>query len=144
MGEPLSVNKSLIEPVYWQAELNQTIDLGTITVEFSHDGKNWRKEAKADMKFLPDRCLAFVVPADPKESPTNRFCPDEKWNGKLCLVERDATLDVHGYRLGRLGGDCWTTFVPKSSVVTVTPKSDKIKRATFHPICPICSRERQG
>jgi hypothetical protein len=31
-----------------------------------------------------------------------------------------------------LGGDCWTTFVPKSSVVTVTPKSDKIKRATFH------------
>ena len=131
MGEPLRVNKSLIEPVYWQAKPNQLIDLGTITVEFSHDGKKWRKDAKADMQFLPDRRLAFVVPADPKETPTNRFWPGNIWNGELRLVERGVPLDVYGYRSARLAGD-WTIFEPKTSVVTVTPESNKITRATFH------------
>ena len=145
MGERLELKKSLIEPVYPQTEPNQPIDLGTVAVQFAHEGKTYQEMAQVTMRFMPADRLLFVIPAK-NDSPQNAkhqpmmanqikalffaFDLDDKWDGKLELTDKGVTLNV--FERGS-GGDFGTVaFVPRTSVVNVTPKSDAISTATFH------------
>lgn len=146
MGERLELKKSLIEPVYPQTEPNQPIDLGTVAVQFAHEGKTYQEMAHVTMRFLPGDQLLFVIPAK-NDSPQNAkhqpmtadqikaaLCPafhlDNKWDGQLELTDKGVVLDV----LERgSGGDYGTvTFIPRRSAAKVTPKHDAILAATFH------------
>jgi hypothetical protein len=139
----LELNKSLIEPIHWQTAPNESIQLGNVSVQFSHKGMKYEETTQVSMRFLPNRQLLFVIPG--KEESKNRvkgqnMTPDEimatlsvpygvdKRDWKLLLKDRDITLDV----LKSCQPGHGTIFKPTSSVVTVTPKTSNISTAIFH------------
>jgi hypothetical protein len=139
------LNRSPIEPIYPQATPNEAIQLGTIAVQFSHKDKTYNETAIVTMRFLPDDRLLFVVPAkeQPERAKGQAMTPeemkavvcsvihlDEKWDRKLVLPDHGVTLDA--LWLGSGGDRGAISFTPRTSVVTVMPKSESISRATFH------------
>lgn len=143
MGDRLQLERSLIDPIYPQSSLNEPIDLGRVKVRFCHNGKTYQETAEVMMRFVPDERLMIIIPpeesvsqesggpmtADKIESAfRGRFHLDDVWDGKLELTERGVVLDV----LQSSGGDGIVVFLPRDSVVTVTPATKDLLSAQFH------------
>ena len=146
MGNRLKVDKSLIAPIYAQPGPSQPIDLGAVRVQFIHGGKTYEERAQVAMRFVPNDQLLFVIPAkrEPKDGRIQQpmtgdhtkallrlaFAPDNDWDGKLTLLDKGVVLDA--FVKGRGGEHGAIAFMPRMSVVTVTPGSTAISSAVFH------------
>lgn len=131
MTDRLVVDKPPIEPIYWQAEPSQPIDLGSVEARFVSRGKRYQGKARVTMRFAPRARLMFVVRA-PGTHPLKAFSVffDDNWDGKLKLVDRRVTLDV--LCVGTGGEHGAVAFSPKRSVAAVTPFPKGISYAVFH------------
>ena len=131
MNDRIEVRKPLIDPIYSQAEANETIDLGQVPVQFDHDGNTHRETANVTMKFVPDDRLQFVVPLEGKHpffgmKLIAASCDDMK----LTLTDRGKSFDAFVAATGdEYGG---IVFCPKRSAITVTPQASALSTATFH------------
>ena len=98
MAELVELDKSLLKPVYTQAQPNEAISWGDVRIRFAHRVKTFEEMAHAAMWFAPTPCLFFVLlstatyrllaPEEVDGSLASVFKPDAKWDGKLERPER--------------------------------------------------------
>lgn len=131
MGERLKVTKSLIDPVYPQAEANVPVELGTAPIRFSDGGKSQEAMARVVLRFVPKVRLVFSVPEGGVDASVGfGFGIGEGWDGKLQLPDRNVNLDMFFAGSGDDHGAL--AFEPKTSVVNVTAPVENLSRAVFH------------
>lgn len=134
MNDMLNTSCSIIEPVYCQDDPSATIDVGSEAVAFQFGDQAYRQQARVSMRFVPDERLLFVVagsePLSLEEQLKAVAVGLDDWDGKLKLVNRNVTLDA--LCIGRGGSGEAFTFMPRKSVVTVTPPADSLVECVFH------------
>ena len=130
MGEMLQTDRCLIEPLYFQSQPSEPIELGSVAVEFTHNGKIWEDVCRVRMQFTPSDRLLFLAQGREKHPLLylDLFL-NQKWDGRLKLPDRLVTLDA---LFLRSSDDAAGIFIPRNSVATLTPSSKKIFAVTFH------------
>ncbi len=129
MSRLKEVMAPLIQPIYAQAAPNEPIELGSVDVQFEHEGITYAEPAAVVMRFLPKHRLSFVITAEGK-SPLfgMSLLSDKDWNGQLTLVERGVTIECV---LSAVSSD-GIVLIPRTSCVEVTPPASAITTVTFH------------
>ncbi len=127
----LQIHKSLIDPVYPHHEANAPIHLDALPIRFCDGSQRCETTAHVTMRFVPDVRLVFTVPEGEVGMPTIlRVAFGEGSERRLELPSRNVELDM--LYMGSGGDREALTFEPKTSVVTVTPPSDKLSTTVFH------------
>lgn len=127
----LTRTEELIPPVYSQGAPNVCIDLGTAAIEFALDDKAHRTDAHVELRFAPFARLLFSLAAHDVTPMLGSL---------LSLLRRGSTLrlslpDHHGASFDAFlihVGTSGATFLPQSSVVTLTRRTDDLASAVFH------------
>jgi hypothetical protein len=112
------------EPIYSQSKPNEPIDLGSVVVQFDHNGTPHRETAHVTMTFVPEKRLELTIPVE-----SGRPSP-ALGSFALTLPDRNVTikalcLGVHRERGG-------TFLVPEREPVTVTPPATAVSTAAVH------------
>jgi hypothetical protein len=95
MGEIQKLNKPPVEPIYSQSQVNETIPLGKLRVEFELDGGLQQADATIELTF--GRRSDFRILLDESSlSPGigTQLALDDSWDGKLRLVDIGLTIDA--------------------------------------------------
>jgi hypothetical protein len=131
MSERIMLSNPLIEPIYWQSNPSEPIDLGQHAIELTSKGTTYEDVASIVMKFLPHDRVEIVCPWKDKPPLLGLdLFSDSGDSLKLTLRDKGASFDVFCASFGMPSGG--SVFVPRSSGVTVTTGSESISRVTFH------------
>lgn len=124
-------SEPIIEPIYWQSNPSEPIDLGQHAIELTSKGTTYEDVASIVMKFLPHDRVEIVCPWKDKPPLLGQdLFSDSGDSLKLTLRDKGASFDVFCASFSMPSGG--SVFVPRSSGVTVTTGSESISRVTFH------------
>ena len=125
----LQLSRPPISPVYAQDEPNGVIRLGNHQIEFTINNERYQREARVEMRFVPDDRLSFTI-------------SDEGFSLPFDLIQqRGIALSLSGSGQAFEGFCIASTSssahggavsVPRTSVITVTCPSKDVSTAVFH------------
>ena len=130
MIDRIRVSRPLIEPIYSQSNPSEPIHLGQHAIQLICNGTTYEDVATIGMRFVPREQIEIVCPLEGKAPLLGLDLLSSDSDGiKLALVNKGVDFDVFCASFGTHDG---TVFLPKSSGVTITPRSNAIAAVTFH------------
>jgi hypothetical protein len=125
------LSNPLIEPIYSQSNPSEPIGLGQHAVQLNYRGTTYQDLASIVMRFVPDERIEIVCPWEGKSPMLGLDLFSNNGDSiKLTLGDKGVSFDVFCASFG--GTDGGTVFLPRTSGVTVTPRSNSISAVTFH------------
>lgn len=130
MTDRIRVSKPLIDAIYSQSNPSEPIRLGQHAIQVTCNGTTYEDVATIGMRFVPHEQIEIVCPWEGKPPLLGLDLFSSNSDGiKVTLVNKSVNFDAFCSSFGTHDG---TVFLPKSSGVTVTPRSNSIAAVTFH------------
>ena len=130
MTDRIRVSKPPIEAIYSQSNPSEPIPLGQHAIQLTCNGTTYDDVASIAMRFVAREQIEIVCPWEGKPPLLGLDLFSNNGDSiKLTLADKGVNFDVFCASFGTHDG---TVFLPKSSGVTVTPRSNSIAAVTFH------------
>ena len=131
MTDRLISDKPVIEPIYWQHQPNQTIELGQGAVQFDINGTPHQDNGIFSLRFAPDKRLVIRCLLKRGDWTTSMaFFPDTSAR-TFELLDRGISFEAFCVSGGSKSGE--VVFTPtRTPVIVTTTTQDDLVSVTFH------------